>query len=75
MMLEMDIYGVFLPTLFVLGLVAMAVTFVVRRLLTAFRVYRIVWHRSLFDLALFVVVLGGVVHFYGLLFNFPVPGQ
>ena len=75
MMLEMDIYGVFLPTLFVLGLVAMAVTFAVRRVLTTLRVYRIVWHRSLFDLALFVVVLGGVVHLYGSLFNIPVPGQ
>ncbi len=41
--------------------VAFALSLPLRRLLAATGFYRLVWHRPLFDLALFVVLLGGVV--------------
>jgi len=33
---------------------------VIKRLLDAFGVYRFVWHRALFDLAIYVILLGVV---------------
>jgi hypothetical protein len=33
----------------------------VRRLIAATGFYRLVWHRPLFDLALYVLLLGGVI--------------
>ncbi|UIY44850.1 DUF1656 domain-containing protein [Methylobacterium radiotolerans] len=41
--------------------VAFALSLPLRRLLAATGFYRLVWHRPLFDLALYVVLLGGVV--------------
>jgi len=60
MMAEIDVYGVFVPGLFLFALVAVPVTMLIQKLLVASHFYRIVWHRSLFDLALFFVVLGAV---------------
>lgn len=64
MMAEVDIYGVFVPGLLVFAVVAVAATAVLQRLLDLVGFYRIVWHRSLFDLALFVVMLGAVFVFF-----------
>lgn len=58
---ELDVFGVFVPGLLCCGLVAFALNTMLRRLLALSGFYRVVWHRSLFDLALFVVVLGAVV--------------
>ena len=41
--------------------IAFALSLPLRRLLAATGFYRLVWHRPLFDLALYVVLLGGVV--------------
>lgn len=57
---EIDVLGVFLPTSLVAALAAGVVHLGVRRLLERIGFYRIVWHRALFDLALFVLVWGGV---------------
>ena len=56
---EIDFFGVLVPTLLLWLLATCAM------LRPAFRragLYRFVWHRALFDLALFVCVLGGVVY-------------
>jgi hypothetical protein len=58
---EMDLYGVFLPDLAVWMLIAFAISVPLRRLLARCGVYRLIWHRPLFDLALYVVLVGGVV--------------
>ena len=55
---EISFDGVFVPTLLVLALIAMGVTFVVTRLLGAFGLYRFVAYRALVDLSLFVLILG-----------------
>jgi protein AaeX len=58
---EISIGGVYVPSLLIWGLVALALNLVLRRLLAAIGFYRLVWHRALFDLALFIIVLAGVV--------------
>lgn len=55
---ELDISGVFVPSLLVLALLAFAITLVARRLLGPLHVERYVWHRALFDVALYVIILG-----------------
>ena len=58
---ELDIYGVFVPALAAWMLVAFLACLAARRVLARFGLYRLVWHRPLFDLALYVVILGVVV--------------
>jgi len=58
---EVDIYGVFLPAALVLMLVAYLFCLVITRVFARVGLYRFVWHRSIFDLAIYVIVLGIVV--------------
>lgn len=58
---EIDLYGVFIPSLLLWVGVALPLTAVLRRLFRWLGFYRFVWHRPLFDFALLVIVLGGVV--------------
>jgi hypothetical protein len=57
---EFDIYGVFVPVLLVWAMIALALTAILRRVLAAIGFYRLVWHRPLVDLSLFVLLLGAV---------------
>jgi hypothetical protein len=57
---EVNFGGVFVLRALVLLVFALAVTGVLRRALLWCGAYRFVWHRPLFDLALLVIVLGGV---------------
>jgi hypothetical protein len=59
---EIDLYGVLMPSLMLWLVITYAVGAVLRRLLERAGVYRHVWHRALFDLALYVCLLGGVVY-------------
>jgi hypothetical protein len=58
---EIDVYGVYLPAILVLMLVAYLLCLVVTRVFAFVGLYRFVWHRSIFDLAIYVIVLGIVV--------------
>ena len=58
---ELDLYGVFVPSLAAWMLIAFALSLPLRRLLAWTGFYRVVWHRPLFDLALYVVLLSAVV--------------
>jgi hypothetical protein len=57
MIAEIDLYGVFVPTLLLLVLVTMPVAGALRMILSRIGAYRFVWHRPLFDLAIFVMLL------------------
>ncbi|WP_454813586.1 DUF1656 domain-containing protein [Labrys neptuniae] len=57
---DIDIFGVYVPSLMILALVAIIANLLIRSALARAGVYRLVWHRSLFDLALFVIVLSGL---------------
>ena len=58
---ELNIYGVFVPALLAWALIALCVSWALRHVLAWIGFYRFVWHRPLFDLALYVVLLGAVV--------------
>ena len=58
---EFDIYGVYFPAFAVFAAIALLLqVFVINRLLNVVGFYRWVWHRALFDLAVYVILLGVV---------------
>ena len=58
---EFDIYGVYFPAFAVFTAIAFLLqVIVINRLLDATGFYRLVWHRALFDLAIYVILLGVV---------------
>jgi hypothetical protein len=57
-----DIYGVLVPALLAWIIVAYVLSAILRRLMQRFDLYRLVWHRALFDFSVFVCLLGGVVY-------------
>jgi protein-S-isoprenylcysteine O-methyltransferase Ste14 len=58
---EFDVQGVFLSAVLVSALIALAISFCVRRLLAWAGAYRFVWHPALFDTALFIILWAVVV--------------
>ena len=58
---EIDIFGVFVPAVLVLMLIAYLINLALRTVLARAGFYRFVWHRSIFDLGIYVLVLGLVV--------------
>jgi hypothetical protein len=59
---DLDLFGVLMPSLLLWLAVTYALAALLRRLLERTGFYRFVWHRALFDLALYVCLLGGVVY-------------
>lgn len=57
---EFDIYGVYFPAFAGFAAIAFVLQLAVGRVLDAHGLYRLVWHRPLFDLALYVILLGMV---------------
>lgn len=55
---ELSIYGVFVPTLLVLAIIAAILTAVIVRFANDFGFYRFVAYRALVDVCLFILVLG-----------------
>jgi hypothetical protein len=61
MTIELDIYGIFVPALFAWLLLAYAAYLIARQGLAWSGFYLYVWHRPLFDVALYVILLGVIV--------------
>jgi hypothetical protein len=59
---EIDIFGVMVPSLLFWLVVAYGLLALLRAGLERTGFYRAVWHRALFDLAVFVCLLGGLVY-------------
>jgi hypothetical protein len=57
---ELDLYGIFVPALLAYAVLALVAKALVNRLLVLTGAYRLVWHRPLFDLGLFVLLLGSI---------------
>jgi protein AaeX len=57
---EFDIYGVYFPAFAVFAAIALLLQLVINRFLRAIGFYRWVWHRALFDLAIYIILLGVV---------------
>jgi len=56
---QVDLYGIFLPSFAALALFAYAGFRLLTSLLEKMGFYRMVWHRSLFNLALYISLVGG----------------
>jgi Protein of unknown function (DUF1656) len=63
MIAELDVHGVFVPALVAWAVIALPLTALLKRVLSGLGAYRLVWHRPLVDLALFIIMLGGVTAF------------
>jgi len=61
---DLDIGGVFLPLLLVLMLFTYVLFLGVHALLNRVHFYRLVWHRALFNVALYALLLGAVDALY-----------
>jgi hypothetical protein len=59
---EIDVLGIFVPALLLWIVITYLIGALLRPLLERSGLYRFVWHRALFDLALYVCLLGGVVY-------------
>ena len=57
---ELDISGIFLPTFLVLMGIAYVIFLVVHAVLSRVHFYRLVWHRALFNVGLYALLLGVV---------------
>ncbi len=55
---ELNLYGVFIPTLLGLMLLAYALNGALRAWMTRAGLYRWIWHPALFNLATYIAVLG-----------------
>jgi uncharacterized protein DUF1656 len=62
MRFELDIYGVLVPALLLWLIVAYVLSVGVSRIMQRFGLYRLVWHRALFNFALYICLLGVVVY-------------
>lgn len=58
---EISLFGVFMPGLLLLAIAASALTALVSRLLAMFGLYRIFAYRPLVDVAVYFLILGGLV--------------
>ena len=54
---EVDIYGVYIPTLGVLALVSYFLNVGLQKLITHLRFQRFIWHRALFAAATYFIIL------------------
>ena len=57
---EIDLQGVLIAPLLAWMLIAYLVSMPIRKFLAWSGIYRLVWHRALFDAALYVILTGGV---------------
>jgi hypothetical protein len=71
MIAEFDVDGVFLASVLVTALIALAVTALVHRLLILTRLYRFIWRPALFEAALFLIVWAGAALWRGPLPHLP----
>ena len=57
---ELDISGIFLPTILVMMIFTYGLFLLLHGVLNRLHFYRLVWHRALFNVALYAVLLGAV---------------
>jgi hypothetical protein len=60
---EVSLYGIYIPSLLLMALLALMLSRGLSWLLARAGFYRLVWHPALFDLAMFIVVLGVLCRF------------
>ncbi len=61
---EMDILGVFIPSFLIYVLLALVLKEIFCRLLLWANAYRFIYHRPLFDVAVYTGILGGLIYVF-----------
>lgn len=61
---EFSLYGVLTPTLIVLAALACLVWMLLKKVLVRIGVYRYVWHPPLFEVAVYVLILGALFYLF-----------
>ncbi|GLK85594.1 DUF1656 domain-containing protein [Ancylobacter defluvii] len=56
-----ELFGFYLPPVLMWALIALAPFLIIRWLLARIGFYRLVWHRPLFEAALYVILFGAVI--------------
>lgn len=64
MMGESHLFGVYLNAELVTSLLALVVTYGLHKILSRFGLLRQVWHRPLFETALFIIIWAVVLNFF-----------
>ncbi|MDA5194388.1 DUF1656 domain-containing protein [Govanella unica] len=62
MIKEIDFFGLYLTPMLAWMILTFGIWLLVCRILEYVDAYRFVWHRSLFNVALYVILLGGVTY-------------
>jgi hypothetical protein len=60
---EVSLYGLYVPPLLLVAVLALVVSRVLNLFLARLGFYRLVWHPALFDFSLFIVVMGSLSFF------------
>ncbi|GLR91709.1 DUF1656 domain-containing protein [Bradyrhizobium iriomotense] len=58
---ELDLFGVLIPTLLLWSVVAYVLARIVSKLIARIGLYRWIWHPALFDFAMFICLVTGLV--------------
>ena len=58
---DIDVFGFYVPSIAAWALLALVPFLLLRWLLFTSGLYRFIWHRALFNLALYVLILSGIV--------------
>lgn len=64
---EINMGGVFVPSIVLWCLIALIVLLIIKKILARYSFYRHLWQQPLFNFALFVILLGGIVFFVSLI--------
>jgi len=59
---ELDLFGVMVPSLLLWAVLAYALAAILRKVFDRAGLYRHIWHRALFDFAIYVCLLGSFVY-------------
>ena len=60
---SVEFFGFYLPPLSLWAAAALVPFAIIRWMIGRLGLYRFIWHRSLFNIALYVLLVGGLVYF------------
>jgi len=64
---EINLGGVFVPSIVLWCIAALIILLLIKKILARYYFYRHVWQHTLFNFAIFVIILGGIVFFVSLI--------
>jgi len=59
--MTVDVMGIYVPTMGVLAVVALLLTFALRQVLDRFDFFSLFWHRGIVEVSIFVLIFGGAL--------------